>query len=131
MKRIGKQNIKRRTAQMRVRTASKASKPKSAPAKASRAKPSPAKSSREKVSAHRARLRKRGYRLVQMWLPDTRTPEYATQAHRDSLAIANSATEAEDQAWLDSVSWWNSPEAAALENSEPPTPWWRTDGKSD
>ncbi len=126
MKRIGKQHGKRRTAPMRVKTARKASKPKSAPAKHSCAK-----SSREKVSAHRARLRKRGYRLVQMWLPDTRTPEYAAQAHRDSLAIANSPTEAEDQAWVDSVSWWNSPEAAELEKNEPPTPWWRTGGQSD
>ncbi len=126
MKRINKRDMKRRAAPMRAKAASKASKPKSASAKRSRAK-----SSREKVSAHRARLRKRGFRLVQMWLPDTRTPEFAAQAHRASLAIANSATEAEDQAWLDSVSWWNSPEAAALENSEPPTPWWRTDGQSD
>jgi hypothetical protein len=126
MKRISKQHGKPRTAQMRVKTLRKASKPDATPAKDSHAK-----SSREKVSAHRARLRKRGYRLVQMWLPDTRTPEFAEQAHRASLAIANSPTEAEDQAWVDSVSWWNSPEAAELEKSEPPTPWWRTDGQPD
>jgi hypothetical protein len=136
MKRISKRDIKRRTVQMRVKTARKASKPKSAPpkrspAKPTRAKPTRAKSSREKVSAHRGRLRKRGYRLVQMWLPDTRTPEFAEQAHRASLAISNSATEAEDQAWVDSVSWWTSPEVAALEKSDPSTPWWRTDGPSD
>ncbi len=95
----------------------KASKPKSPPAKPSRAKPS-----RDKVRAHRARMRKRGFRLVQMWLPDTRTKEFAAQAHKDSLAIANSPTEAEDQAFVDSVSWWNSPEARDLEKREPPTP---------
>lgn len=65
-----------------------------------------------------------------MWLPDTRTKEFAEQAHKDSVAIANSETEAEDQAFVDSVSWWNSAEARDLEKSEPPTPWWRTDGKS-
>ncbi len=79
----------------------------------------------EKVRAHRERMRKRGFRLVQLWVPDTRSKEFAEQAHRASLAIANSASEAEDQAWLDSVSWWNSEEARALEASEPDTPWWR------
>ena len=50
---------------------------------------------------------------------------------KDSLAIANSPTEAEDQAFVDSVSCWNSEEARELEKREPPMPWWRTDGKSD
>jgi hypothetical protein len=121
-----KRNSKRRTAQMRAKTAArKTSKPKSAPAKQSRAKPS-----RDKVRAHRARMRKRGFRLVQMWLPDTRTQEFAEQAHKDSLAIARSETEADDQAFIDSISWWTSPEAAALEKLEPPAPWWRTDRSS-
>jgi hypothetical protein len=87
------------------------------------------KPSCEKVRAHRARMRKRGYRLVQMWLPDTRTKEFAERAHRASLAIANSPTEADDQAFVDSISWWNSPEAAELDKDEPP--WWRTDGTAD
>lgn len=122
-----KRNNKRPAAQARAKAAArKVSKPKSAPAKPSRAKPS-----REKVRAHRARMRKRGFRLVQMWLPDTRTKEFAEQAHRASLAIANSPTEADDQAFVDSISWWNSQEARELEKSEPPTPWWRTDGKTD
>lgn len=82
-------------------------------------------SSREKVRAHRERMRARGMRLVQMWLPDTRSEAYAAQAHKDSLAIARSETEAEDQAWLESMSWWNSPEARELEALEPETPWWR------
>ena len=82
------------------------SKPKSAPAKPSRP------SSREKVRAHRARMRAKGLRLHQMWLPDTRTPRFTAQAHRDSLAIANSATEQDDQAFIDSVQWWTSEENA-------------------
>src|ERR1041385_8182936 len=96
--------------------------------KAAKAKPM---TSRDKVRAHRARMRKRGFRLVQMWLPDTRSREFPEQARKDSLASANSPTEAEDQAFVDSVSWWNSPEARELDKNEPPTPWWRTDGKSD
>jgi Antitoxin MazE-like len=125
MKRKNKNN--RAAAPARARAAPrKTAKPKTTPNKRG-----VSKSSRDKVRAHRARMRKRGFRLVQMWLPDTRTKEFAEQAHRDSLAIANSPTEAEDQAFVDSVSWWNSPEAAELEKSEPPTPWWRTDGNSD
>jgi hypothetical protein len=99
--------------------------------KAAKAERSGGMSSRDKVRAHRARMRKNGFRLVQMWLPDTRTKQFADQAHKASLAIANSPTAAEDQAWVDSVSWWNSPEAGELEKNEPPTPWWRTDGTAD
>ena len=117
----------RAAAQARAKTATR----KTAKPKTTSIKRGVSKSSRDKVRAHRARMRKRGFRLVQMWLPDTRTKEFAEQAHKASLAIANSPTEAEDQAFVDSVSWWNSPEAAELEKSEPPTPWWRTDGQPD
>lgn len=105
--------MKRRTnrtrgAAMRAKTTQrKTSKPKRSPGKSSRPQ-----SSRDKVRAYRARMRARGLRLVQLWLPDTRTPEFAAQAHRDSLAIANSPTEREDQAFIDSISWLNSEEAA-------------------
>jgi hypothetical protein len=92
--------------------------------KAPKNKTPPAKSSREKVSAHRKRMRAKGLRLVQMWLPDTRSPEFKQQAHRDSVAIANSATEADDQAFIDSIQWWTSKEAEALWRTEPEG-WWK------
>jgi hypothetical protein len=66
----------------------------------SRAKP---KSSRDKVRAYRARKRREGLRLVQMWLPDVNSPEFAAEAHRQSLAVANSPGEAEDQAFIDAI----------------------------
>ena len=85
-----------------------------------------AASSRDKVKAHRKRMRDKGFRLFQMWLPDTSTPEFREQAHRASLAIANSAEEAEIQAFLDSVSGLTSEEAEALaEREPPPEKWWR------
>jgi hypothetical protein len=77
-----------------------------------------AKSARSKTS------RNKGLRLVQMWQPDTRSPEFAAQAHRDSVAIANSATEVDDQAFIDSVQWWTSKEAEALWRTEPEG-WWK------
>jgi hypothetical protein len=61
------------------------------------------KSSRDKVRAHRARLRAQGLRPIQIWVPDTRTPEFAAEAHRQSLAIANSPHEKDDQAFIDSI----------------------------
>jgi len=82
------------------------------------------KSLRDKVRAYRKRMRAKGLPLVQMWLPDTSTPEFKKQAHPASLAVANSPTEKEDQAFIDSVSWWNSEEAAALARSEPDH-WWK------
>jgi hypothetical protein len=82
-----------------------------------------AKSSREKVTAHRKRMRAMGLRLFQMWLPDARTPDFREQAHRDSL-IANSPTEADDQAFIDSVQWWTSPEAETFWRTEAEG-WWK------
>ena len=64
------------------------------------------KSSREKVRSHRKRMRAKGYRLVQMWLPDTRTPEFAAEARRQSLRANRSPFAAEDQAWVEAMSDW-------------------------
>ena len=66
-----------------------------------------AKSSKEKVKAHRQRLRKQGLRPIQIWVPDVRSKAFARQARRESLAIANSPQEAEDQAFVDAISEWN------------------------
>ena len=59
---------------------------------------------RRKVSEFRRRQREKGLRLVQLWIPDTRTPEFAEEARRQSRAAAISAHEAEDQAVIDAVS---------------------------
>ncbi len=64
------------------------------------------KSSRDKVRAHRERLRRQGLRPIQIWVPDVRSPEFAKEAHRQSLAIANSSQEKDDQAFIDSISDW-------------------------
>ncbi|MGH6755524.1 MAG: antitoxin MazE family protein [Bradyrhizobium sp.] len=62
------------------------------------------KSNRENVRAYRERMRSRGMRLVQIWVPDTRSPEFAAEARRQSKLIAESPQEADDQAFVDSVS---------------------------
>lgn len=67
----------------------------------------PAKPSREKVRAHRARLRRQGLRPIQIWVPDVRSPEFASEAHRQSLAVARSPHANEDQAFIDAISEWH------------------------
>jgi hypothetical protein len=62
------------------------------------------KSSRDKVRAHRDRLRQQGLRPIQIWVPDVRSPDFAAEAHRQSLAVAHSTHADEDQAFIDSVS---------------------------
>jgi len=56
-----------------------------------------------RVRAHRQRLREQGLRPIQIWVPDVRSPQFAEQAHRQSLAIASSGHEADDQAFLDAL----------------------------
>jgi hypothetical protein len=57
-----------------------------------------------KVAAYRARLRAQGLRPIQIWVPDVRSPGFAAEARRQSLLVANSPHEADDQAFVDSIS---------------------------
>jgi len=59
---------------------------------------------REKVRTYRERMRARGLRPIQIWVPDTRTAAFRAEAHRQSLAVARSARAVEDQAFIDAVS---------------------------
>ena len=60
--------------------------------------------SRNKVQAYRQRLRARGLRPVQIWIPDTRTPAFRAAAHSQSVAVATSRLEQENQAFIDAIS---------------------------
>jgi hypothetical protein len=64
------------------------------------------KSSREKVKAYRERMRKRGMKLIQIWVPDPKSPYFFAEARRQARLIANSPHEKEDQAFIDSISEW-------------------------
>ncbi|MFI5095484.1 MAG: antitoxin MazE family protein [Candidatus Acidiferrum sp.] len=67
------------------------------------------KTSRDKVRAHRRRLRKLGLRPIQIWVPDLRSPVFAKEARRQSLAVAKSPHAERDQDFIDAIS---SPDAA-------------------
>jgi hypothetical protein len=49
-------------------------------------------------------LRRQGLRPVQIWVPDVRAPEFIAEAHRQSVAIATSEGESDDQAFVDAIS---------------------------
>ena len=62
------------------------------------------KANRERVQAHRDRMRAQGMKLVQVWVPDPKSPQFAAEARRQSRLIAESPHEADDQAFVDSIS---------------------------
>ena len=64
--------------------------------------------SRDKVRAHRERLRRRGLRPIQIWVPDVRAPRFVREARRQSRLVAASPYEAQEQAFIDAISEWNS-----------------------
>jgi Protein of unknown function (DUF3018)/PemK-like, MazF-like toxin of type II toxin-antitoxin system len=67
--------------------------------------------SRQRVRTHRERLRAKGLRPVQIWMPDATAEGFAAEAHRQSRAVAGSAAAEDDQAFVDSVSEWPPSEA--------------------
>jgi hypothetical protein len=65
-----------------------------------------AKSSRDKVRAHRARLRRRGLRPIQIWVPDVRSRTFAHEARRQARLVAATTFETDEQAFVDAISEW-------------------------
>ncbi len=49
-------------------------------------------------------MRERGYRLVQVWVPDVRSDRFAADAHRQSVALAAADRSADDQEFVEAVS---------------------------
>ena len=58
----------------------------------------------DRERAHRDRLREQGLRPVVLWVPDTSSPGFAAEAHRQSLLAARSPHAEQDQAFVDSIS---------------------------
>ena len=66
--------------------------------------PKRSEASNDKVRRHRARLRQEGLRPLQIWVPDTRAPNFADEARRQSRAVAASRHAEADQAFIDAIS---------------------------
>lgn len=63
--------------------------------------------SRDKVRAYRARLRRRGLRPIQIWVPDVRSRSFVREARRQARLIAESPFEREEQGFVDAISDWS------------------------
>ena len=68
---------------------------------------STAKPSRIEVRENRERLRERGLRPIQIWVPDVRSPAFRSEAHRQSARIAASAHAQDDQAFVEAIADWS------------------------
>ena len=58
----------------------------------------------QRVSEYRRRMRARGYRPIQIWVPDVRTAAVAAQAARESARLAAADHAGDDQDFVDAIS---------------------------
>jgi hypothetical protein len=62
-----------------------------------------------KVRRYRERMRAKGLRQIQLWVPDTRSPAFAAECRRQSLLVAGDPAENESmeelQALQDTDGW--------------------------
>jgi hypothetical protein len=49
--------------------------------------------SNDHVRRYRERMRAKGFRQIQLWVPDTRSPRFAAECRRQSLLVAADAAE--------------------------------------
>ncbi|TAN70647.1 MAG: DUF3018 family protein [Methylobacter sp.] len=54
-----------------------------------------------RVQKHRAGLRASGLRPVQIWVPDTRSADFAAECRRQSLALRDDSQETDTLNWLE------------------------------
>lgn len=55
----------------------------------------------ERVNRHRRKLREAGLRPIQIWVPDTRKPEFQEECRRQSRMLKKDAREQEVLDWLE------------------------------
>jgi hypothetical protein len=58
----------------------------------------------DRVARHRIAMRERGFRQIQMWVPDVRTEEFKREARRQSLAVAAADRASDDQDFIGQIS---------------------------
>jgi hypothetical protein len=58
----------------------------------------------QRVAEHRRRMRARGYRPIQIWVPDVRSDAFAAEAHRQSVQLAAADRAADDQDFVEAIS---------------------------
>ncbi|MGC0238255.1 antitoxin MazE-like protein [Arthrobacter sp. SD76] len=61
-------------------------------------------SARDRVARHRIGMKQRGFRQIQMWVPDARTEEFKREAQRQARAVAASDRAGDDQDFIEQIS---------------------------
>lgn len=56
------------------------------------------------MGEYRHRMRARGYRPVQVWVPDVRSEQFAREARRQATLVAQMDHRGEDQDFIEAVS---------------------------
>lgn len=59
---------------------------------------------RERVGEYRRRMRERGLRPLQVWVPDVRTATFEAEAHRQASLVAGADENNDDQDFIETVS---------------------------
>jgi hypothetical protein len=59
---------------------------------------------RDRVGEYRRRMRERGLRTVQVWVPDVRTESFAAEAHRQASLVARADERSDDQNFIEVIS---------------------------
>lgn len=59
----------------------------------------------ERMKSYRVRQRAAGLRLVQLWVPDTRSPVFATECRRQSALLRGDPAETEALAFIQAAAW--------------------------
>jgi hypothetical protein len=60
--------------------------------------------STQRASEYRKRMRQRGYRPVQVWVPDVRSERFAAEAHREALALNEADQHSDDMDFVEAIS---------------------------
>jgi hypothetical protein len=59
---------------------------------------------RDRVGEYRRRMRERGLRPLQVWVPDVRTATFAAEAHRQAALVADAGDSSDDQDFVEAIS---------------------------
>ena len=62
---------------------------------------------KERMRGYRARKQATGLRLIQLWVPDTRSKRFAAECKRQSLLLRNDPAEAETLEFIERVADWH------------------------
>jgi hypothetical protein len=59
---------------------------------------------RDRVGEYRRRMRERGLRPLQVWVPDVRTEAFAAEARMQAALVAGADDDGDDQDFVEAIS---------------------------